>query len=134
MRAFDFPDGFANLGNNLLKSGFGGTQTGLEGEKNLLQIGGAQNTFGRAPADLGPNGEVRRGQDVDVDLGVGQGVNGQLFATGNFRVPSVPGTYVFRASNLIANVIEQKDPAPLASLVRAADTLFINDTITFTVQ
>jgi hypothetical protein len=47
---FDRPRGLCNPGS---PSGFGGTPAGPPGGQNLLQIGGAQNTFGVAGAGIG---------------------------------------------------------------------------------
>lgn len=134
MRAFDHPDGLTNPGLTTAKSGYGGTPDGPSGRQNLIQIGGAQNTFGMQPPCLGPNQDLCRGLDFDVDTGIGQGVNGQPFASGNFRLPETPGTYTFRVTNVRANTLTQINVPPLASAVDRADIAPGNDTITFTVQ
>lgn len=135
MRAFDHPEGFTNPGEFLRKSGFGGTRVGTPGQRNLAQIGGAQNTFGFVPAALGQNGEVERGLDINVDTGVGQGPNGQRFASGNFRAPNLPGTYTFRVSSVTANVLTEVNAPPVASKVMRADTVIgASGSFTFTVQ
>ncbi len=98
MEGFDRPWGICNPGPS--GSGYGGTPIGPVGERNLIQVGGAQNTLG---APLGPIG-----LDTDAEAGVGQGPGGQPLAGGEFRMPSTPGMYTFlivrpRASTLASN-------------------------------
>ena len=134
MRSFDRPDGFTNPGSNPKESGYGGAPIGPKGRKNRLQIGGAQNTFGRVGPCLGPAGDVCMGQDVNVDVGIGQDVRGETIAFGSFRAPATPGTYKFRIRNGLANTLETVHPAPQASTTQPARILYIEDEWTFTVQ
>lgn len=85
-------------------SGFAGTPLGEVGSKNLVQIGGAQNTFGAA-------GNMGMGHDCAVDLSVGQGVP-LMIAEGSFMMPPAAGTYVFSLQNALANVLDVVDPPP----------------------
>ena len=138
MRAFDRPDGFTNPPEdptgNPEGSGYGGSRIGEIGSKDLLQIGGAQNTFGRIGPCFGPNNDVCMGQDIAPDTGVGQGLGGETVAFGTLAAPSTPGTYVFRIQNALANTLEAVNAAPAASVTQSADIRYLNTTWTFTVQ
>lgn len=120
MQGFALPGGVTN------PAGYPGTQVGDTGEQNLLQIGGGQNIFGQA----GPTGI---GQDVDVDSSIGQGVGGQVIATGSFNAPATTGSYTFTISGAVANTLETVQAAPLNSTATQADIVYVDDTITFTV-
>lgn len=133
MRDFDFPNGYTNPGPTPRLSGFGGTEIGPEGQANLVQIGGAQNTFGRVGPCLGANGEICMGQDVVVDTGVGQSPQGERIAYGPLRV-NAPGTYTFRITEAFANTLRAVNAPPQASVVRPAKIIISKPTITFTVQ
>lgn len=133
MREFDAPKGYANPGPEPELSGFGGTEIGPEGQANLYQIGGAQNTFGKVGPCMGPNGEICMGQDVLVNIGVGQGSGGERVAYGPLRV-NAPGTYTFEVTRAFANTLQTVNAPPQASVVRPAKIVFSKPTITFTVQ
>lgn len=138
MRAFDRPDGFTNPqedpGADPEGSGYGGSRIGELGSKNLLQIGGAQNTFGRIGPCFGPAADVCMGQDIDPDTGVGQGAGGETVAFGTLPAPATPGTYVFRIENALANTLQTVNAAPTPSVTLPADIRYLNTTWTFTVQ
>ena len=134
MREFDQPKGFTNPGPEVGRSGFGGTEIGIEREKDLFQIGGAQNTFGVLGPCLGPAGEICMGQDLLVDTGVGQSAQGELVAYGPLRAPATPGTYRFRLTRASANTLAVVNAPPQASVVRAARVDIAQDEIWFTVQ
>lgn len=85
-------------------SGYGGTQVGPFGEQDLLQIGGAQNTFGVSGGSIG--------QDIVVETGVGQGAGGEIIATGFFEAPCTPGAYTFSLENGVAYLLDQYFPSP----------------------
>jgi hypothetical protein len=123
MEGFDRPDGISNPGPE--ESCYGGTQVGLDGAKNLAQIGGSQNTFGT------PSGGI--GLDVDVDAGVGQGPGGQEIATNSFPAPAIPGVYTFSIPSAVANTLEAVNPAPQWSPVSPATVVLGNPSISFTV-
>ena len=120
MLGFARPGGIANPG------GYEGTQVGEEGAKDLAQIGGAQNTFGAA----GPSGI---GQDYNVEGGIGQGLGGQVIATGSFSAPATEGLYTFSIQNAVANTLDSVETPPDPSPVSPATAEFDNDSISFTV-
>ena len=114
MEDFDRPDGLTNpVQGDPWGSGYGGIQAGDEGQRNLSQIGGSQNTFGVRGPCLGPNQDVCLGQDVHVDEGVGQSLSGQVMATGSFNAPATNGTYTFYIESAIANTLDQMYQHPL---------------------
>lgn len=96
MNGFDRPGGITNPGENGGASGYIGVQRGTAGAKNLLQIGGGQNTFGKAGSDFA--------KDPNVDGGIAHGA-AQLIASGTLKAPASTGTYNFRLKNVAANVL-----------------------------
>ncbi len=134
MQCFDQPGGFTNPGFKITESGYRGTQSDEWGQRNLRQIGGAQNTFGKVGPCHGQVSQICMGQDIDVDGGIGQLPNGVLLTTGKFRAPLTPGTYTMRIENMIANTLAAVEVAPTPSLTFPAAIRIFNDTITFTVQ
>jgi len=84
------------------KAGYLGVQRGTSPGKNLIQIGGGQNTFGTAlPSGSG------LGQSAAVVAGVGQ-AGAVVIASGTFTVPTdaTEGTVLtYRLQNAIANVL-----------------------------
>ena len=135
MASFDWPRGYANPRKRFNESGFGGMPIRNElGGFDLVQIGGAQNTFGQPGPCLGPNQDICIGQDVVVDPGIGHGSTGQLLAAVRFNAPTTPGTYTFRLANPIANTLVDIQAPPAASTVRSASTQLTASTVTFTVQ
>jgi len=126
MAGFSRPAGISNPGQGGAGSGYGGTQVGVAGSKNLQQIGGAQNICGVSGGSIG--------QDLQVDAGVGHQTGGQLIASGSFAAPCTRGTYVVSLSNGFATVLlsvgSGSPPAP--SLVSAADVA-LGSSISFTV-
>ncbi len=121
MEDFDRPAGISNPGAG--GSAYGGTQVGAPGEMNLAQVGGAQNTFGVAGADIG--------QDCVVDPGVGHG--GQVIATGSFSAPATHGAYSFSLQSAVANVLDTVNPPPAWSPVSPAIIAMGSPSISFTV-
>lgn len=107
-------------------SGYRGSPRGSAGHKDLLQIGGAQNTFGLARTGTGV------GESANVVTGVGHG-GPFLLASGTFAAPSAPGVYTFSLANAVANVIVQRNDPPNFSPVRAAAVELSGGSITFTV-
>ncbi|HVP11771.1 MAG TPA: hypothetical protein VMV94_11360 [Phycisphaerae bacterium] len=105
MQNFTRPLGIANPGEGGATCGFIGVQRGPAGQKNLIQIGGTQNTFGA----VGPAGI---GQDDIVNPAVGQSVQPQIVVSGSFPAPGTPGSYSFHLENGLANVLNQADPPP----------------------
>lgn len=122
---FDRPAGITNPSPDGISSGFSGTPIGTAGAKNLVQIGGAQNTFGEPGASFGI--------DVDVDQGIGQG-GPQVLATGSFPAPSTPGDYTIELANAIANVLTDVNVPPAYSPVAAADIAYGAQSFTFSVS
>ena len=103
MEGFRPPDGIANPASGGAVSGYFGTPMGSAGASNLVQIGGAQNTFGEAGDTMG--------QNFTVDDGIGQ-AGPQLIASGLFYAPSTAGIYTFRLENGFANVLNVVQPQP----------------------
>ena len=101
-------------------TGYGGTPTGREGERDLVQIGGAQNTFGRVGPCMGPDGDICMGQDPSLVLGVGQAPGGEVLASGHFSIPHAAGVYVFRLAGVRASCLVEANPPPFWSGVERA--------------
>lgn len=120
MSQFASPAGISNP----TPGGFGGTPGGPAGARNLVQIGGLQNTFG-APL----NGV---GTDVNVQGGIGQGT-AQIVAQGSFPAPSTAGVYTFSLSAPRANVLDSVQPAPAFSPVSASTVSLAAASFSFTV-
>ncbi len=123
MEGFDRPAGISNPGPG--GSGYGGTQVGPDGAKDLAQIGGSQNTFG-APGD-------GIGLDVDVEAGVGQDPGGQEIVSDSFGAPATPGVYTFWIQSAAANILEVVNPPPEWSPVSPATVVMGSPSISFTV-
>lgn len=114
---FDRPLGFANAGTQRGGSAFGGTIRSEEsGAQNLLQIGGAQNTFGFVGPCFGASEDVCVGQDAVVLTGVGRSPRGEVLVSGAFEAPRVPGEYVLRFGSVLANVIDSVNADGSASV------------------
>jgi hypothetical protein len=120
MGEFDRPAGFANPGPDPWGSAYGGTPTGPAGERDLTQVGGAQNSSGRVGPCFGPDDDVCMGQDATLVLGVGQGAGAEVLAQGQFKLPQAPGDYVFHLSGVRANCLVEANPTPLWSRVERA--------------
>ncbi|MBI5865995.1 MAG: hypothetical protein HZB38_16120, partial [Planctomycetes bacterium] len=127
MTNFARPAGVTNPGDGTASLGYRGVQRGTAGQKNLIQIGGAQNTFGTArPAGSGV------AESANVVANVGQS-GSQLLASGSFTMPSACGTYVFRLVNVGANVLVQRNNPPAFSPVTQPTINASAGTITITV-
>jgi len=126
MDDFSRPLGISNPGEGGAPTGYIGVQRGTAGQRNLVQIGGAQNTFGAA----GPTGI---GQDFTVNGGVGQGAQPQTVLSGSFPAPATPGTYTFRLTNGLANVLTAINAPPQFSPVAQATVNTAGAQISFTV-
>lgn len=107
MANFARPLGVANPG-----TGFRGTQVGTAGQKNLVQIGGGQNTFGTA---LNPGAGVA--ESANVVANVGQS-GSTVLATGSFVAPSACGTYTFNIANALSTVLTVRNNPPSISPVQ----------------
>lgn len=118
MQPFDRPAGFTNPGQDPVVGAFRGTPVGADGARNLLQIGGAQNTFGHAPRCLGPREQVCMGQRTRVTRGVGHA--GVSVARGSFPAPAAPGSYVVSVRNVTAHALRTVAIPPAASVVQEA--------------
>jgi hypothetical protein len=116
MYNFSRPAGISNPGEGTA-TGYLGVRRSPQGQtyKNLIQIGGGQNTFGQA---LAPGAGV--GENANVVAGVGQGGAAQVVLSGSFIAPSTPGQYTFRLQNGIANVLTQRNDPPAHSPVTPA--------------
>ncbi len=111
MVGFDRPGGITNPGEGGADSGYIGVQRGTPGAMNLVQIGGAQNTFGQAGTSFGT--------DPYVEGGIGQS-GSQLVVSGSFTAPAAEGTYTFEIANALANVITTLNSPPDYSPVEPA--------------
>lgn len=126
MTNFSRPAGISNPGESG-STGYVGVQRGTPGQRDLIEIGGAQNTFGIArPAGSGV------AENATVTSGVGQS-GAVILATGSFAAPSAAGAYTFRLANAIANVLEQVNAPPEISSVRIATVSLTAPSFTFTV-
>lgn len=102
LERFSSPLGISNPGEGGAGSGYTGLSRGFTGAKNLVQIGGAQNTFGKP-------GEVM-GRQTAVLTGLAQGRE-LLLAQGAFRAPQANGVYRFSLANAAANSLLRLDAA-----------------------
>jgi hypothetical protein len=125
MENFSVPAGISNFGEAGAPTGYVGVQRGVPGGKNLIQIGGSQNTLGVPGVAIGTN--------VNVISGVGQ-IGPQVIASGSFAAPSAPGVYAYSLTNAVANVIDQINSPPGFSSVSAATVNISAGTIQFGVQ
>lgn len=127
MANFNRPAGLCNPGEGGGQSGFGGLRRGPVGARNLVQIGGAQNTFGQA---FPPGAGV--GENANVVVGVGQSAS-QVLASGSFIAPNACGVYSYSLTNPIANTIVSHNNPPAISPVARAISSLSPATISFTV-
>jgi hypothetical protein len=113
----------AGIGN---PAGYTGTQVGEAGARNLLQVGGAQNTLGAAGNTMG--------LDINVDANVGIG-DWQVVASGSFDLPTGIGTYVFRMDEqtIMANVLDVVHSPPEHSEVSEIPLVITRGSISFEV-
>jgi hypothetical protein len=125
MTDFDRPDGISNPGPGGVGSAYGGTPMGTTGHKDLIQIGGAQNTFGVAGNEIG--------LDYDVRGGVGQS-GPQILATGSFLAPATEGLYALNLASPLANTLDGIAVPPAFSPISGAAAAIDNGQITFTVS
>lgn len=124
MIGFNRPGGITNPGEGGAASGYIGVQRGDAGEMNLIQAGGAQNTFGQPGSIFGT--------DPDVDGGIGQS-GPQVILSGSFNAPATQGAYTFRLANAKANVLTAINTPPDFSPVAAATVNLDNASFTFNV-
>lgn len=128
MANFSRPAGICNEGESNPTTGYTGVQRGTAGRRNLVQIGGAQNTFGQT---LPPSTGVA--QNAVVTPGVGQS-GATLLASGSFLAPATSGAYTFRLQNVITNVLTGVNAPPAFSPVTAAPNIDTSGaTISFSV-
>jgi hypothetical protein len=125
---FNRPLGITNPGEAGNPSGYVGVQRGTAGAKNLVQIGGAQNTFGTAMASGSGIAE-----NAVVTGGVGQSGQ-QIVLSGSFTAPATTGAYTFRLENALANVLTSVATPPAYSPVTAATVNVAGASFTFNVQ
>ena len=124
MQGFNRPRGITNPGEGGAASGYIGVQRGTAGKKNLIQIGGGQNTLGQAGTGFAT--------DPNVTGGVAQ-PGPLLVLSGSFAAPSAAGVYRFSLANAVANVLETIGTLPNFSRVGHATLNLTNASITFTV-
>jgi hypothetical protein len=115
MANFNRPAGITNPGEGGAASGYIGVQRGTAGEMKLVQIGGAQNTFGTAMAAGSGIGE-----NATVVGGIGQSGSAQLVLSGSSNAPAAAGTYTFHLENVAANVLTALNSPPAFSPVASA--------------
>ena len=127
MTNFSRPAGISNPGETDPNTGYIGVQRGDSGHKDLIQIGGGQNTFGEA---LDPGTGI--GENANITAGIGQS-GAQTVASGTFDAPDTPGVYTFALENAVANVVETLNTPPDYSPVVAATVQFSPASISFTV-
>jgi hypothetical protein len=119
--------GISNPGSAAPDFGYRGDQRGTTGAKNLVQIGGGQNTFGTAGSSIGTS--------VTVAQGVGQSAP-QIIASGTFNAPATAGVYKYYLDSGLANTLNAiTPPVPPAFWPVSAATVVGPPTaaITFTV-
>jgi hypothetical protein len=124
LSGFNRPGGITNPGEGGNASGYVGVQRGTAGQKNLIQVGGGQNTFGQAGTGIGT--------DPNVESGIGQS-GPQLVLSGTFNAPATNGTYTFRLENAIGNVLDSVGTPPDFSQVSAGTVNLDNASFSFTV-
>jgi len=128
MTNFSRPAGITNPGEGGNPTGYVGVQRGTSGHKDLIQFGGAQNTFGVARP---PGSGVA--ENANVVAGVGQS-GSQVLASGSFAAPSAGGTYTFELANVVANALQQRNNPPAFSPVVVASVVITSGSISFTVS
>lgn len=124
MTGFSRPLGIGNPGPGGAGSGYGGTPLGPAGSKDLVQIGGAQNTLGVSGGTIG--------KSIVVATGIGQS-GPQIVATGTILAPRVQGVYVFRLTNTSANTLRQVNAPPQFSHAIQADISLVGGSFAFAV-
>ncbi len=126
MSGFNRPGGITNPGEGGAPSGYIGVQRVASGQtyKNLIQIGGGQNTFGQAGTGFGT--------DPNVEGGIGQSGQ-QLVLSGTFNAPATNGVYTFRLENVLVNVLDTLNTPPNFSQVSAATVNTSAASFSFTV-
>jgi len=135
MKGFDRPKGITNpIEEDPWGSGYGGISDGPYGAKNVIQIGGMQNTFGIKGPCLGPSYDICTGRDNVVDADIGQNAAGRIIATGEFNAPDTPGLYFFNLENAMANTLEQVNNPPAVSTVKMAPVVIFKPHIADTVS
>lgn len=113
MEGFDRPAGFCNPLPDGTGSAYGGTPVMGDVVGGLLEIGGAQNTFGTAGETMG--------FDTVVEPGIGQQPGGQVIAAGSFTAPRTPGVYTLELQDGAANVLTSLGGAgEVSSVAKAA--------------
>jgi hypothetical protein len=123
MLDWDIPRGICNRTSSGL-SAFGGSQRGNPGARDLIQLGGMQNTLGIVGAT--------QGIDAVVEVGVGRS-GPVLIASGSFITPSAPGVYRYYVDTAKMLFIS----AAPAQGIRTSTTLgliTVTDDIVFTVS
>jgi hypothetical protein len=124
MERFSRPLGISNPGEGGALTGYIGLQRGGDDARSLVQIGGAQNTFGAA-------GNLMARQTAAA-AGVAQGFEATL-ASGSFQAPRVPGVYRFSLRNTLANTLDGAEAQGGFWKVTQAETRATAETIQVTV-
>lgn len=116
---FAAPAGLSNLPipGSSTAFGYSGTVAHVADDSpalGLLQVGGAQYTFGSPGTILGTN--------ALVDEHVGSGPNGIVVSSGNIIAPAILGAYTVRIHSPQCNLLRWRDEPPWASPVYPART------------
>ena len=127
MSNFSRPDGISNPGESNPTTGYTGLQRGVSGSFDLVQIGGAQNSFGVAQP-----GGTGIAENATVVGAVGQS-GSVVIASGSFTAPTTEGTYAFSLGNPQANVFTSIATPPAISPAVAASVATGTGAFSFTV-
>ncbi len=129
MTNFSRPAGVSNPGEGASPStGYVGVQRGTAGARNLIQIGGGQNTFGVARP---PGSGIA--ENANVVSGVGQSGD-VVLASGSFLAPAVDGAYSYSLANVVANTLVAVAAPPAPSLVERATSVVSPASFSFSVS
>lgn len=127
MQNFSRPLGISNPGELTPATGYPGLQRGTPGRKNLVEIGGGQNSFGTALT-------IGAGIAENATLVGAVGQSGSVvLASGSFTAPATPGSYTFRLQNAVANTLNSISVLPAHSPCSTAGITYAAQAITFTV-
>lgn len=128
MEAFSRPMGLSNPGQYGAPTGYVGWQAGVTSKRNLIQIGGAQNTTGLVNTDL--NGMPNT---TTLSLGIGQSTEPQLIVSGSFEIPVAGGEYTYGLRNAKARVLELGPPTSGSVVTTVVTPTLVDETFRFKV-
>jgi len=125
LAGFSRPAGISNPSPDGVSPGYCGTPVGPSNHRNLIEIGGLQNTYGVTGGSIG--------QDLAVDQGIARTSTPQVLATGSLSAPQAVGQYRFMLANIAANALVSVQTAPAASVAMPADIEVLGE-IVFSVK